>query len=90
MQTQLHVRLLVMTYGLCKYKCRIICGDFFIYKLVDADRDEIVFLRNATVGNNTIIKSVVSTLKPGDSILTLSVAYGKGVSNLVLYVFLTV
>jgi len=44
---------------------------------VDAERDEIVFIRNATVGNTTIIQQVVKTLNPGDSILTLTVAYGK-------------
>ncbi len=59
--------------------CCLLCCCFFVYVFhEDADRDEIVFVRNATVGNNAIIKSVVSTLKPGDSILTLSVAYGKG------------
>jgi len=36
-----------------------------------------VFVRNATVGNNVVIRSVVRTLQPGDSILTLSVAYGE-------------
>ena len=47
--------------------------------LSDADRNDVVLVPNATVGNNTVVQSVVRTLKPGDSILMLNLAYGMTV-----------
>ena len=35
-----------------------------------------VLLQNATVAINTVVQSVLRTLKAGDSILILSLAYG--------------
>ena len=43
----------------------------------DCGRDEVVFVPNATVGINTVVQSVLRTLHKGDSILMLSLAYGK-------------
>ena len=42
-----------------------------------AAKTDLVFVQNATTGNNAVIRSVVKTLKPGDSILTTSVTYGE-------------
>ncbi len=44
--------------------------------LIDAARTDVVFVENATTGNNAVIRSVAKTLKPGDSILMTSFAYG--------------
>lgn len=43
----------------------------------DAAKTDIVFVQNATTGNNAVIQSVVKTLKPGDSILMTSFTYGE-------------
>ena len=43
-----------------------------------------MFVRNATTGNSTVIRSVVATLKPGDSMIMLSVAYGTSVMQTLL------
>ena len=51
----------------------------FVVALVDADRHDVVLVPNVTVGNNTVVQSVIRTLKPGDSILMLSLAYGKSI-----------
>lgn len=47
-----------------------------VAKFVDADRHDVLLVPNATVGVNTVVQSVLRTLKPGDSILLLSLAYG--------------
>ena len=52
---------------------------FYIHTYIDADRRDVVLVPNVTVGNNTVVQSVLRTLKPGDSILMLSLAYGKSI-----------
>ena len=47
---------------------------------IDAAKTDVVFVQNASTGNNAVIQSVLRTLKPGDSILTTSVAYGERAS----------
>lgn len=43
----------------------------------DADPGDVVFVQNATTGINAVIRSIVKTFQPGDSILLLDIAYGK-------------
>ena len=42
----------------------------------DAAKTDVVFVQNATTGNNAIIRSVVKTMKAGEAILMTNVTYG--------------
>ena len=44
---------------------------------VDADPSDVVMIPNVTTGVSTVVKSLVKTFKPGDTIYTLNVAYGE-------------
>ena len=41
-----------------------------------------MFVNNATSGVAAVVRSVLATLNPGDSIIAFSVVYGKVQSNL--------
>ena len=66
------------------YVCKCVCARACTCS--DADKEEVVFVPNATVGNNAVIQSVVRTLKKGDSILMLSLAYGNHTHSHITYV----
>ena len=44
---------------------------------LDAERHDVVLVPTATVGINSVVQSVVRTLKPGAAILMLNLAYGN-------------
>lgn len=50
---------------------------YVLFVHADASKLDVVFVENATTGNNAVIRSVVKTLTPGDSILMTSFAYGR-------------
>lgn len=43
----------------------------------DCDPADLAFMPNATTGTNTVVRSCVKSMKPGDSIVTLNTAYGR-------------
>ena len=51
---------------------------------LDADRHDVVMVPNVTIGNNTVVQSVLRTLKKGDSILGFNLAYGISIPPIML------
>lgn len=49
----------------------------YVCCFADADPGDVVFVQNATTGINAVIRSIVKTFQPGDSILLLDIVYGK-------------
>lgn len=58
----------------CSFFCKTLF--FFVYCFTDADPTDVVFVQNATTGINAVIRSIVKTFQPGDSILLLDMVYG--------------